>query len=303
MAALTQSGIRSGSIEPPVSSSAPQAAASSAARSRALLGPGRVGREEQVAAVGVEAERAPRLARGAAGGSGSRSGPQGRTAEPGTGGRPGRPSSAAKSARETAGDEVDAPGEPARERADDAVADVGAVEGDDQRPRAGQPRAPAGQPVVGVDEVEALAGAAARRSRRVAGMYWLRAGREAEHLHLDPAPPHLVDLVPHPAPPLGGGGVGLEVGDDQDAHPAEGIRGTGAADPVARSADISPTRIGASASGSVRRAAEHRAQTDKEASMVYALMGYVHAAIERRVRAIRALAATRGGRARSSTSA
>ena len=61
MAALIQSGIRSGSIAPPVSSSAPQAAASSAARSCALLGSRRVGGEEQVAAVGVEAELAPRL--------------------------------------------------------------------------------------------------------------------------------------------------------------------------------------------------------------------------------------------------
>ena len=37
--------------------------------------------------------------------------------------------------------------------------------------------------------------------------------------------------------------------------------------------------------------------------MIYALMGFVHAAIERRVRAIRSLAASERGRARSSTSA
>ena len=86
-----------------------------------------------------------------------RSGPQGSTAEPGTAGSPGRPSSSANRAPRDGGDQVGAPGQAARERADDPVADVGAVEGDDQRPRAGQPRAPARQPVVGVDEVEALA--------------------------------------------------------------------------------------------------------------------------------------------------
>ena len=37
--------------------------------------------------------------------------------------------------------------------------------------------------------------------------------------------------------------------------------------------------------------------------MIYALMGYLHAAIERRVRRIQRLAAARLGRGRSSTSA
>ena len=37
--------------------------------------------------------------------------------------------------------------------------------------------------------------------------------------------------------------------------------------------------------------------------MIYALMGYVHAAVERRVRAIRSLAEGSGDRGRSSTSA
>ena len=68
----------------------------------ALLRAGGVGGEEQVAAVGVEAELAPRLGSRQRAGSGARSGPQGRTAEPGTRGRPGRPSSGSNRARETA---------------------------------------------------------------------------------------------------------------------------------------------------------------------------------------------------------
>ena len=110
-------------------------------------------------------------------------------------------------------------------RADDGMADVGAVEADDQRAGAGEARAPARQPVVGVDEVEGrlLAEQAAQAPGRRDVL--ARAGREAEDLDLDPAPADLLDLVAHPAPALGGARVGHEVGDDEDAHPAERIRG------------------------------------------------------------------------------
>jgi hypothetical protein len=97
------------------------------------------------------------------------------------------------------------------------VADVGAVEGDDQGPGAGEHGAPGGQPVVDVDEVEALAAQqlaqAQGRRKVVAG-----AGRKAEHLDLDPAAADLLDLVAHPAPTLGSRGIRHEVGDDQHPH-------------------------------------------------------------------------------------
>jgi hypothetical protein len=98
------------------------------------------------------------------------------------------------------------------------MADVGAVEGDEQRPRPGQQRAPAGQAVVGVDEVEARRAqqlSQPPRRRDVLGA----ARREAEDVDLDPELAQLVDLVADPAPALRRPLVGLEVGDDEDAHP------------------------------------------------------------------------------------
>jgi len=122
------------------------------------------------------------------------------------------------------GDEVAAPGEPAREVADQVVADVGAVEGDDQRLRPGQPRHPAGEAVVGVDEVEALT--PQQRPQPPRRREVLAAPRrEGEEVGFDPALAYLIDLVPHPAPPLRSAGVGHEVGDDEDPHRGEGIAG------------------------------------------------------------------------------
>jgi hypothetical protein len=76
---------------------------------------------------------------------------------------------------------------------------------------------------VGVDEVKALA---AQESAQSAGGWdvLVAAGREAEDIDLYAAPAHLVDLVADPAPALRRGVIGLKVGDDQDAHPGQGIR-------------------------------------------------------------------------------
>jgi hypothetical protein len=70
-----------------------------------------------------------------------------------------------------------------------------------------------------VDEVEALT--PQQRPQPPGGGYVLAApGGEAEEVDFDPAPAHLVDLVAHPAPPLRRRVIGLEVGDDEDAHRA-----------------------------------------------------------------------------------
>ena len=172
------------------------------------------------------------------------------------------------------------------------------MEADDQRPRAGEPRAPAGQAVVGVDEVEgrALAQQPAQPPGRRDVL--ARAGREAEDLDLDLAPADLLDLVADPAAALRRAGVGLEVGDDQYAHRALSVSAGGSAH----------TR---SANWRIRvwigdaRPAEHRAETTtEEASMIYALMGYLHAARDAAGAGDpRPGRRGRGARGRSSTSA
>src|SRR5690606_3665800 len=173
------------------------------------------------------------------------------------------------------------------ERADHRVADIGAVEGDEQRPGAGQPRAPAGQAVVGVDEVEA---AAAQQRPQAAGRRQVlaAAGREAEHLHLDPATAHLLDLVAHPAAALRRRVVGLEVGHDQHAHAAQRTRGAPFAGELSPNwhtqvwrCDPRPPSIG----GATR---------ERRESMLYALLARVHAFIAWRLAAIRRLAGEHG---------
>ena len=141
----------------------------------ALLGSRRVGGEEQVAAVGVEAELAARL--------GARHRPEAAQVRPaGEDRRAVQERQAGPPVlldEEGGGDDrgqVDAAGQAARQAPDERVADVGAVEADDQRRGAGEARAPAGQPVVGVDEVEGGSSRSSRRSRRVAGMYWREPG-------------------------------------------------------------------------------------------------------------------------------
>src|SRR5262249_40624449 len=115
------------------------------------------------------------------------------------------------------GDEVGAPGEPARERADERMADVGPVEGDEERAGAGGAGDPAGQAVVGVNEVVPPAAQdGAPPARR--GEVIRTTSREAEFLDLDPAGAHLGNLVADPAPTLGSVLVGYEVGDHQDSH-------------------------------------------------------------------------------------
>ena len=75
---------------------------------------------------------------------------------------------------------------------------------------------------MGVDEVEALA---AQQGAQPFGRRHVLAapGQEAEEVDLDPALAHLVDLVADPAPALRSLLVGLEVGDDEDAHRGQGI--------------------------------------------------------------------------------
>ncbi len=79
-----------------------------------------------------------------------------------------------------------------------------------------------GKPVVGVDEVEPLP---PQQRPQPAGRRQVlaAAGREGEDVDLDAALSHLVDLVPHPPAPLRRRVVGHEVGDDEDAHPGQGI--------------------------------------------------------------------------------
>ena len=91
------------------------------------------------------------------------------------------------------------------------MADVGAVEADDQRRGAGKPRAPAGQPVVGVDEVEG--GLVAEQPAQPQRRRYVLAGarREAEDLDLDPATADFLDLVAHPAPALRGAASGTKL--------------------------------------------------------------------------------------------
>jgi hypothetical protein len=121
--------------------------------------------------------------------------------------------------------QVDAADQAPRHRPDDGMAHVGPVEADDQRARPGEARAPARQPVMGVDEVEGRP-LAEQATEAPGGRDVLAgAGGEAEYLDLHLPLADLLDLIAHPAPALGGGGVGHEVGDDEDAHPAERIRG------------------------------------------------------------------------------
>src|SRR4051794_38457546 len=97
------------------------------------------------------------------------------------------------------------------------MADVGAVERDDQRPAAGERGAPAGQTVVGVYEVEPLPPqqrSQPPRRRQVLAL----AEREAEQLDVDAVPADLLDLVEDPAAALWRLPVGLEIRDDEDPH-------------------------------------------------------------------------------------
>ena len=166
--------------------------------------------------------------------------------------------------------------------------DVGAVEGDDQRPRPGQARAPSRQAVVGVHQVEALA---AQESPQPpgGGDVLAAAGGEAEDVDLDPAPAHLVDLVAHPAPALRRRVVGLEVGDDQDAHPGQGIRASRAGGKPGSAFWLTGVaNLWHSGLDRCAFAAEHWPPTERgRLSMFYAVMGYLHAVSERRMRRIR----------------
>ncbi|MFN8162774.1 MAG: hypothetical protein U0R26_02890 [Solirubrobacterales bacterium] len=74
-----------------------------------------------------------------------------------------------------------------------------------------------------MDEVEALPAQQRSQPPRRRDVL-VAAGGEAEDIDLDPATAHLIDLVADPAPALRRRVVGLEVGDDQDAHPGQGIR-------------------------------------------------------------------------------
>ena len=91
------------------------------------------------------------------------------------------------------------------------------MEGDEERAGAGQAGDPAGEAVVGVDEVEAL-GTQQRAQAAGRGEVMGAAAGKAEFLDLDPAGANLGDLVADPATALRRGLVGDEVGDDEDAH-------------------------------------------------------------------------------------
>ena len=136
---------------------------------------------------------------------------------------------------------------------------------------------------MGVDEVEAARRGAAAAAAASPGCTGGEPGGKLEELDLDPAAADLLDLVAHPAAALRGAGVGHEVGDDEDAHrlsvSARGLRRThGSAN--------WRTRVWIGDAG----AAEHRRNQRWRYRMIYALMGYLHAAVDRRVRAIRSLA-------------
>jgi hypothetical protein len=92
------------------------------------------------------------------------------------------------------------------------VADVGAVEGDDERPRPRKPRHPSRQPVVGVDEVKVLLAQERPQPPRRRQVLVATAG-EFEEVDLNPPVAHLVDLVADPASALWRVGVRHEVVD------------------------------------------------------------------------------------------
>ena len=118
------------------------------------------------------------------------------------------------------GDEIDPPDEAPRERSDQPVPDVGAVEADQERPGSGKARTPANQAVVGVDEVKALSPQQAPQAPS-RGQVLVAAGGEFEADHLDPTAFELADLVPYPATPLRRTRVRHKIGHDQHAHAGE----------------------------------------------------------------------------------
>ncbi len=219
LAAFSQSGIRSGSMSPPTSRVAPTAAASSAARSWRFSGRVGLAGKSRYRPSGSR----PSSCRASERGTGYEARQVEAAGENGACARdvrqPGTPTLRREQGARDARDEIYALGQPAGIRPDNRVAHVGAVEGDEQRPRPGELRAPAGEAVVGVDEVEALAAEQAAQApgrRRVLAP----AHREAEQLDLDSLPSHLLDLVGDPAASLRGARVGHEVGDDEDPHRA-----------------------------------------------------------------------------------
>ena len=122
-----------------------------------------------------------------------------------------------------AGDQVQSPREPARQPADDGMAHVGSVEGHDEWPGSRQQRAPAGEPVVGVHEVEGAVAhepADAGHRARVLGA----ADRKREVLDLDAALPQGRHLVADEAASRRGAGVRRHVGEDQHSHGGQRIR-------------------------------------------------------------------------------
>jgi hypothetical protein len=182
-----------------------------------LLATAGVGREQQVGPVPVEAQLGPRFVSGtgakavqvgAAGQDGASAADERQAAPAAFGGEQGP---------RNPGSEVGPAGEAPRERPDQAVPHVGAVEGDDQRVSAGEPGAPAGETVMRVDEVESRSSQQRPEPPRRRDVLLL-ADREAEELDLDTAAADLTDLVPHPAPALRGLLVGLEVGYDEHPH-------------------------------------------------------------------------------------
>jgi Flp pilus assembly pilin Flp len=140
---------------------------------------------------------------------------------------------------------------------------------------------------MGVDEVEAPLPQQAPQPQR-GGAVVLAPRWKGQDLDVDPQLAQLADLVPHPLAALRRRRVGSEVGRDQDAHRLS------VSAPRDRSAFLhfvsAPLEIwriqvlfGVSARSSIGGNGKRRLL------MLYALMGYVHAAIEGRVRTIRRL--------------
>jgi hypothetical protein len=188
----------------------------------ALAASSRVGREEDVAPAGVEAEplaRCPAVQRPEAPGVDAAG--QDRAPVPAR-----RRRQLGRELGADGGDEVHAAQDRARDPAGARVAHVGPVQRDrPSRPADGQ-RRPGGEAEVGVDDVEPGAAVTPSQPR---GRARVVAGREREDLEVDAGQrPQRGDLVAHEAPPRGGIGRRPHVRHDQCAHPRVILHSRGA---------------------------------------------------------------------------